>query len=105
MKIPGFSKDGYDLGIRLQKPFDLRVFRNFHVSSAGGAKGRDFCFLNPGSFDLMEKRHVLGVGTGPAAFYIMNAELVQTLGNQNLVVNRQTDALALSAVAECGVVD
>ena len=52
-----------------------------------------------------KKRAVGGVGAGPAALDVVDAEAVQRLGRSALVVDGEVDALALLAVAERGVVE
>jgi hypothetical protein len=45
------------------------------------------------------------VGAGPAALDEVHAEAVELLGDAQLVVHREGDALQLGAVAQRGVVD
>src|SRR5687768_1102829 len=53
--------------------------------------------------DLGEKIHVLWVRARPAALYIMDAELIQQLGDINLVIDRERDILGLGAIAQGGI--
>ena len=52
---------------------------------------------------LLEKLFVLGIGIGPAAFDVIDAQLVEFLRDDQLVVERERDGFALRAVAESGV--
>ena len=52
-----------------------------------------------------EKLGVLGVGTGPATLDEADAELVELPRDEQLVQDRQGQALALGAVAQRRVVD
>ena len=51
----------------------------------------------------LEKLLVLGIRARPAAFDVVDAQLVQLLGNEQLVVHGERDGLALRAVPERGV--
>ena len=55
--------------------------------------------------DFGEKILVLGVGAGPAAFDVMNAQLRQFLGDANFVGQGQVEVLGLGAVSQGGVID
>src|SRR6266699_5463051 len=54
--------------------------------------------------DATEELRVLGVRARPAAFQVMDAQLVQPPRDFQLVVDRERQALALRAVAQCRVV-
>src|SRR5690606_9663642 len=53
--------------------------------------------------DALEKLHVLGVGPGPAALDVVDAEPVQAHGDAHLVLRGEGDALALGPVPQSGV--
>ena len=55
--------------------------------------------------DFGEKILVLGVGAGPAAFDVMNAQMRQFLGDADFVGQGQVEVLGLGAVSQGGVVD
>ena len=48
----------------------------------------------------LEELPVLRVGTWPAAFYVVDAEEVELMGDTELVGDREREALCLAAVAE-----
>ena len=50
-----------------------------------------------------EELLVLGIGAGPAALDVVDAQLVQLLRNDELVVHGERDGLALRAVPESGI--
>ena len=54
---------------------------------------------------LLEKLDVLGIGTRPAAFNVMNPESVELVGNAEFVCDREIDAFALTAIAQGRIVD
>ena len=51
----------------------------------------------------LEELRVLRVGAGPAALDVVHAEVVELLGDAQLVLHRRRHALDLQAVAEGGV--
>src|SRR6185437_10803577 len=55
--------------------------------------------------DLAKKRRVAVVGARPSALDIVDAEIVEALGNLELVLDRERDVLRLTPVAQRGVVD
>ena len=73
---------------------------------AGGAEGDQLADLQVelGAGPL-EELVVLGVGAGPATLDACHAETVELLGDAQLVVDGERDALKLGAVAQGGVVD
>jgi hypothetical protein len=54
---------------------------------------------------VAEERHVLRVGEREAALDVVHAEVVQFPGDQQLVLERKVEPLALRAVAQGRVVD
>ena len=71
----------------------------------GAAEGGDTADAQLVAADFGEKILVLGVGAGPAAFDVMNAQLRQFLGDANFVGQGQVEVLGLGAVSQGGVVD
>ena len=55
--------------------------------------------------DFLEILEVLGIGQRIAALDEIDAQLVEPLGDVQLVLQGEVDALALAAVAQGGVVD
>jgi hypothetical protein len=50
-------------------------------------------------FDSLEELSVALVGAGPSALDITNAQVVQALGNLQLIGNRQRNVFGLAAIA------
>ena len=71
---------------------------------AGGTKGRDLGVLQIHSRHFAEEGHVLGVRRREAALNVVDAELVETPHDGELVGQRERDALALLPIAQGGVV-
>ena len=102
---PGLAHDGDGRRLRIEQHLHLGVFFDLHLATAGHAEGGDFGRF-PGPFGgLLEEGGVLGVGTGPAAFDVMNTKLIQPFSDADLVERAEGDAGALGAVAQGGVVD
>src|SRR2546422_3208095 len=74
------------------------------VRSPGHAEGGDPPIVEPFLTDPTEELRVLGVRARPAAFEVVDAQLVQPVRDFQLVVNRKRQALALRAVPQCRVV-
>jgi len=86
---------------------------------AQGVVGVDLAARAPGRAERDERRgrelelrprpgeelDVLGVGAGPAALDVVDAEVVELGGDAQLVLDRRRDALDLQAVAQGGVED
>src|SRR3989454_12617130 len=60
--------------------------------------------LEPLVADATEELRVLGVRARPAAFEVVDAQLVQPVRDFQFVVDRKRQALALRAVSQCRVV-
>ena len=53
----------------------------------------------------LEKVFVLGIGARPPALDVLDAEMVELLGDPQLVVDRERQAFLLTAIPQGGVVD
>ena len=71
---------------------------------AGGTEGRDLGVLQIHNRHFAEEGHVLGVRRREAALDVVDAELVETPHDGELVGQRERDALALLPIAQGGVV-
>ena len=105
MEKPGLSKNRHDRGFRFQQEPDLGVLFNRHPGPTGRAEGGHPTVLQPQPPDLIKIGHVPRIRTGPAALDIINTELIEPLGNQQLVRYGERDALSLGSIAQCGIVD
>ena len=92
---PGFDEVGQDLVVlRL----DAGPARRAEGDQRRGVERE--LLLGPG-----EELDVLGVGAGPAALDVGDAEMVELLGHAQLVVDRERQPLLLAAVAQDRVED
>jgi hypothetical protein len=101
---PALAEDGDYRRVCLQESLE-RLVRGDRVGPAGGAEGGQ---LRVGESEVAgpsEELGVLGVGAGPAALDVIDAELVELAGDPELVLEGEGDALALRAVTQGGVVD
>ena len=73
--------------------------------AAGHAEGADLGPLQAQRADPLKVLKILLVRGGIAALDVIEPDAVEPLGQRELVLEREADALALGAVAERGVVD
>ncbi len=74
------------------------------VGPAGASECGQNGVLELEAFGPLEKFGVFGVGAGPAFLDLVGAQLVQPIGDDQLVLNGQRYALVLCAVAKRCVV-
>src|SRR5256884_9904806 len=74
------------------------------VGPPGHSEGRDLRMPEGFFADPAEKLRVLGVRARPAAFEVVDAQLVQPVRDFQFVVDRKRQALALRAIPQCRVV-
>ena len=104
--LGGLGHDADRLGPRLDQLSQRLVLGRLHAGPAGGAEGHqgggperqlDRCPL--------EELGVLRVGSRPSPLDEGHAQMVELLGDPELVVDGQREALLLGAVAQGGVED
>src|SRR5262249_59710909 len=88
-----------------EKGVGAGVLRGADALAGGHAEGGDAGVAEAQVPDLTEVLVVLGVGQRVAALDEVDAEVVEPLGDEELVLEREVDALALAAVPQGGVVD
>ena len=103
MEVPALAEDGDDGRAGLDERVHVAVFFHRILGEARGAEGGEFGVLEIQLAGAREEVLVLGIAAGPAAFNVINTELVQLLGDDELVVHGERDRLALRAVPERGV--
>src|SRR3989441_8755700 len=101
---PGFPDDGNDGGSGFEQQPHLVVGFDAHDFAPSGAKGREFGVLELFAPGLAKEFNVFRIGPGPAPFDVVNAEGVDSLGNAELVGNREVDAFTLAAVTQGRIV-
>ncbi len=105
LKDRGLAEDGHHRGPGQQQLLEDGVGLRRPVLVMGAAEGGDAALPQVVVVDVGEKLLVLGVGAGPAAFQVVNADLRQFLRNADLIRQGQAEVLGLGAVPQGGVVD
>src|SRR5258708_25893480 len=105
MHVPGLADHGCDRSLGAQQQLQIAIGRGAHSGTASCTERRDLRVTNLYLFDLFEKRGVALVGARPSALDVIEAKLVETLGNRDLVLDSQRDVLGLASVAESRVVN
>ena len=101
----GLAVDRDDGRAGFDEQAHLVVLLDGHAFLARRAEGRELGVLEFLLLRLRKELDVLGIGTWPAAFNIMNTKRIELLGDAELVRDREIDAFALTAVAQGRVVD
>ena len=103
--VPGLADHGRDRSLGAQQQRQVAIGRGARVGAPGRAEGRDLRVAQAELFDLAEERGVALVGARPSALDIVDPEIVEALGNLELVLDGERDVLRLAPVAQRGVVD
>ncbi len=103
--VPGLADDGDDGRLRIEQGLEARVVLGPGVLAPRHAKGGDSRVPQRELLDLLKILEVLGVGERVTALDEVNAEFIEAARDEQLVLEREVDALALAAVAKGGVVD
>ena len=105
VQVPRLAEDGDHGRPRLDERLDVAVLLRLHTGSPRGAEGGDLGGLEDGVLDALEEAEVLGIGAGPAALDVVDAESVQALGDADLVLHGEGHAFSLGAVTQRRVVN
>ena len=104
MKIPAFSKNGDNRGPGRQKSLDIGIIASSETWFSGGTKSSKLCMLEINLLSQLEKLHIPGIGPRPSAFNIVNAKVIQSLGDHDFFFSRKIDVFPLCSVSQGGVV-
>src|SRR5438552_3300888 len=105
VEVPGLADDGDHWGLGGETEAEVAVVGGLHTRAAGRAEGRHLRVLETEALDGAEKLLVAWVRTRPAALDVVDAEVVEPLGDAQLVLEREGDVLGLRPVAQRRVVD
>ena len=106
MVIPSLADNAHHRAVGSHQIGQSGVAVGFAVGPPGGAESHQGARLQiKVGFGLGEEFVVFGVGAGPAAFYVIHAQIIQPTGDAKLVVYGEGDAFQLAAVAQGRVVD
>src|SRR5690625_255216 len=100
MEEPRFTENGNGRRLRLDECLEIRVVFGAVPVAAGASKGHNFRMRKLVGFGLVKESHVFGVGTGPPALNVVNAELIQSFSNPELIFCRKRDFLSLGSVTK-----
>jgi len=105
MEQPRLADDGHDGSPGVEQHLELGVVGGGDAGAAGRPEGGDLGMTKFQPAHLGEERDIAGVGAGEAALDIVDAEMIQSFSDEELVSYGERYALTLGAVAEGGVVD
>jgi hypothetical protein len=103
LKGRALADQGDHVGPALEEHRQARIVGGAAPGPSGHAEGAK---ASVGKLGRVGEEAVVGrVGARPAAFDIVDAELVEHQGDRHLVGRREVDALGLRAVAQGGIVE
>jgi len=105
VKCPTLPHQCNDRRLSIDHGLNVGILVGPAANAASAAEGRDARVVQLEIAHSLEVGDVLGVGARPPAFDVVDAQLVQQLGDLDLVLNGQGDALCLRAVAQCCIVE
>jgi len=105
VQVPRLADDADRLAAACEQRRQAGVVLRGRILVTRGTKGGDDSGLQVEPVHTLEELDVLGVAAREAAFDEVNAEVVKPLHDAQLVLHREGHALALGAVAQCGVVE
>src|SRR5437870_33301 len=105
LEVPGLADDGDHRRLGAETEAEVAVVGGLHARAAGRAEGRHLRVLQPEALDGAEELLVARVRARPAALDVVDAEVVEPLGDAQLVLEREGDVLGLRPVAQRRVVD
>ena len=100
MKIPRFADQHHDRRLRGDDCLQIGIVLRLDVRAPRHGKGAQLRVFKSFFLGEREKFFVFGIGAGPAAFDVMDAEFVETTRDFEFVENGKRDAFGLRAVAE-----
>jgi hypothetical protein len=103
--VPRLAEDADRLAPGLQQGAQARVVLGGGVLGAGHPERRDLRGLELEVAGTLEELDIFGVRSRESALDVVHAEQVEALGNAQLVLDGEREALALGPVSQCGVVE
>src|SRR5437660_6104633 len=105
VEVPGLADDGDHRRLGEETEAQVAVVGGLHARPAGRAEGRHLRVLESEALDGAEELLVAWVRARPAALDVVEAEVVEALGDAELVLEREGDVLGLRPVAQRRVVE
>ena len=105
VEVPGLADDGHRLGPGRNQALKRDVVGRFGAHAPRHSEGDRYGMGQGFGPEGVEDGLVFGVRDGVPRFDVVHAEVVEASGDIDLVLEAETDALALGAVAERRVVN
>ena len=103
VQVPGLAEDRHHRRAGFHQRAHVAVFLNRILGEPRGTESGETGVIEFEIGRAREEFFVLGIRSGPAALDVIDAQLIQFLGNGQLVLHRKGDGLALRSVAEGSV--
>ncbi len=105
VQVPALAENGDHRRFARNQRSELIVRLGAQARTPGAAEGGQAGAPEPGRTGQLEEVQIPRVRTRPAPFDVVHAEIVEALGDLELLLGAEGDALALGPVAQGGVVD
>src|SRR5213593_21147 len=105
VEVPGLADDGDHRRLGAETEGQVAVVGGLHARAAGRAEGRHLRVLETEGLHGAEELLVARIRARPAALDVVEAEVVEALGDAELVLEREGDVLGLRPVAQRRVVE
>src|SRR6185437_328639 len=103
VKIPGLAKDGDDRCLSADQFGYVRVLIHRVLRKAGCPEGGEARVFEIEALGALEEFFVFWIGARPATLDVVDTNFVQLRRNQQFVVNRERNRLALRAIPQRGI--
>ena len=100
VQVPALAENRHHRSFGRDQRVDAGVLFHRVACQTGRAERRQPGMLQLHSLGAREELLVLGIRPWPAALNVVNTQLVQLVDDEDLVVRREADGLALGAVAQ-----
>ncbi len=100
VQIPALAEDAHHGRSGVHQRVHADIFFHRVASQARRAKGRQPRMLQREVFGAREEVFIFRVGARPSAFDVIDAEFVELVQDQQLIVGRKAERFALRAVAQ-----
>ncbi|MNN50257.1 hypothetical protein D3C81_1648330 [compost metagenome] len=104
VKVPGLADQGRCRNASVDHSLQIVIMLGHRVFAPGAAECCDFG-IQMELLDSFEKLNVFIVASRDATFNIVHTQIIEFLGNLQLVIRRQTDAFTLGAVTQRRIED
>ena len=85
MQVPTLAENGDRGCVAVEQSRQIRIVPGFYAGPARRAEGRQTGGLEFCRFGEFEEPLVTGIGTGPAAFDVVDADVIQSFGDLEFV--------------------